>query len=168
MSALLIPSCGRPGAVSSIFTAIVGRLGTGPMPVNGFAATGSGAGLGRLDDEDDEDEGRAGGGAELVGSEPPLLVHPALASNTLATIDGATTWRRRVIFRPLPGFGAGRRPAAGRPPRRGGRTPCRRCRRPGAWAAGRPSGTGAACGGCAAPSCHGPHRCRSAWRSSPG
>src|SRR5438067_1359410 len=42
MSALSMPTCGRPGAVSSILTAIVGVFGTPPMPVNGFTASAAG------------------------------------------------------------------------------------------------------------------------------
>src|SRR6185437_10940185 len=46
MSALSIPTCGRPGGVSSILTAMVGVVGTAPIPVYGLTALGAaGAGV---------------------------------------------------------------------------------------------------------------------------
>jgi hypothetical protein len=85
-----MPTWGRPGAVSSILTAIVGLFGTGPMPVNGFFRAGlGGAGLVAVGVGDGV--GVAGGLGVVVGvalSCPPPP-HAALASSALAVIAAA-------------------------------------------------------------------------------
>ena len=48
MSALSIPSWGRPFAVSSIFTPMTGPLGGAPTPVSGFTEIGVGVDAGEL------------------------------------------------------------------------------------------------------------------------
>src|SRR4051812_484487 len=69
MSALFVPTCGRPSAVSSILTAITG-LRDGLPPVSGLTL-GNGAGAA-------PDDG--GAGADVVGVPLELLVQPARAA----------------------------------------------------------------------------------------
>src|SRR3954462_1580389 len=86
MSALLMPTCGRPGAVSSIFTAIVERFGTLPIPVNQFLCGAFGLGFGLGGGELFVGAGVVIGAGAVVGSEPLLPVHAALASIVPAMI----------------------------------------------------------------------------------
>src|SRR6478672_433296 len=78
-----MPSCGRPGAVSSILTAMSGSFGAFPNPVSGLTAAwclgctlgfGVGFGAGFADELVD---GGGGGGGEELGADEPLLVHEA-------------------------------------------------------------------------------------------
>src|SRR5689334_14136120 len=155
MSAWLMPTCGRPGAVSSILTEIVGVVGTAPMPVYGFLGAGLGGG-GGVDDEEGAVVVGAGelGGADFFGLLSPL--HAAVASSAI-TASAATerrSGRAELMGVPLPlgpvRLGRGGRPmrAAGRP-----RAGCRRCRRTAASPVARPSGTGAASAACAGHAC---------------
>src|SRR5689334_8900533 len=101
MSARSMPTCGLPGAVSSIFAITVGSLGTGPSPVNGFFGLrlgfglccgfgfGLGVGLGAAAAEEVEGGGL---GAALVlgaGEPPPLHADSARA----AAVPAATAIR---------------------------------------------------------------------------
>jgi hypothetical protein len=63
---LSTPTCGRPGGVSSILTAMTGVLGGAPTPVSGLTRVGF-FGAGELDEDDDEelDDGEAGAAAFL-------------------------------------------------------------------------------------------------------
>src|SRR5438067_588542 len=162
MSALLIATCGRPGAVSSIFTAIVDRCGTGPNPVYGFTfgsgfdfGFGLGVGVCVL--------GVVIGAALVLGSELLPPVHAALASIVLAMITAVTVERVRLMSDPLPVSGLR---YDGPEPTTAGSAPCRRCRRTPASAAGRPCGTVEASAGRAVPACHGQHHCKNVARSA--
>src|SRR5690349_21637175 len=102
-SARSMPTCGRPGAVSSIFTAMTGSLGRLPMPVSGLTDAwwcGFGLGFGLdfgLGAGAALDEVVAGGGAAEVlgGADEPLLVQ-ALASRASAVAE--ITPRRTARF----------------------------------------------------------------------
>src|SRR5437773_6111350 len=50
-----MPTCGRPGAVSSILTAMTGVLGGAPTPVSGLTGAGFFFGAGELDDDELDD-----------------------------------------------------------------------------------------------------------------
>jgi hypothetical protein len=95
--------------VSSIFTAIVERFGTGPMPVNQFlcGAFGFGFGFGAGDFELVVGVGVVIGTGVVVDCEPLLPVHAALASIVLAMITAVTVERVCLIADPLPVRGLG-------------------------------------------------------------
>src|SRR5690349_24964959 len=88
-----MPSCGRPGAVSSILTAMSGSLGAFPNPVSGLTAAwclwctlgfglGAGFGVGVADELVD-----GGGGGDELGAGEPLLVQAVASTATMAPTE---------------------------------------------------------------------------------
>src|SRR3954453_11674216 len=96
MSAALMPRCGRPGAVSSILTEMVGVVGTPPIPVYGFLAGGGGGVLVGVAEVD-----VVVGAADVFFGllSPP---HAALARSAVTASEAARAWRARVMFDPFP------------------------------------------------------------------
>src|SRR6478672_12225753 len=77
--------CGRPGAVSSILTAITGFAGTPPTPVSGFFGAGFGLGFGVGVAELDDGVGVGVGGVAAAACFLCSDVHAVPAKSTLAT-----------------------------------------------------------------------------------
>ena len=172
MSAWSMPTCGRPGAVSSILTAITGFVGTGADAGDGLrrrrlrrrawawgspnSTSRSRVGLG----------GR-GGRPSACGAE----LHAAAAKSTLRHHRGRRQLRGAVgtgcsmliLISVRVRARAGGRGGAGR--RRQRVVDVEELRQ---WRADRPFGTGAACAGPGASGCRGPRRCRTDGRCSPG
>src|SRR4051812_30251357 len=101
MSAWLMPTCGRPGSVSSILTEMTGDRGTAPSPVNGFLAAGGAGVVGAALDVV---------GTGLVGTAEAVffgLLSPpqAAALSTAVTASDAVSrrsGREKVMRGPLP------------------------------------------------------------------
>src|SRR5664279_2722888 len=97
MSALSMPTCGRPGSVSSILTAIVGEVGTAPIPVKGLVAPGFGmltcAVLPPVTTVDDDNDGTAVFGVDFLA----LLVQ-AVASRAMIRLVMKTSRRVRAVW----------------------------------------------------------------------
>src|SRR5689334_14283644 len=96
MSAWLMPTWGRPGAVSSIFTEMTGDRGTPPMPVNGFTGGGAAgvvltAGVGVVGE-------LLVGLADFFGLPPPP--HAAVTSSAATASDAASTRTGRRSLMP--------------------------------------------------------------------